>query len=449
MPRDTERLFISTRPGHLFFKAAVPGALGMLLSSMYYMLEAILVGRILGTEAFAGLNLAMPFVIINFAISDLMGVGSSVQIAIKLGRGDRHSANNFFTCSVVMIFISGIILGALLFIFSPAVFRLMGASETLIPHAVSYLRVYAVFSPFTTFAFAVDNYLRICGKIRYSFLMNVVLAGMAVIYESFFLIILRGDIASAALGTSLGIFTAVIFGFIPFLRKKTELGFCRPHFDAHLIKTIVSCGLPTFLSNVSGRIVSIIMNVMLLAFGGSAAVSVYGILMNADGIVVPLLYGTCDSLQPSVGYNWGAGRKDRVAAIEKYCYGAGAVVSVLLGVFLFFFPETAVNLFVEGGGSDIHVMGTAAVRIASSAYILRWIAICTQSFMSAIEKPRYAAAISVSSAFIFPLILIAALYPLKLTGIWMNLPITAFLCAVLSALILLRHRRLFREASRS
>ena len=100
MPRDTERLFISTRPGHLFFKAAVPGALGMLLSSMYYMLEAILVGRILGTEAFAGLNLAMPFVIINFAISDLIGVGSSVQIAIKLGRGDRHSANNFFTCSV-------------------------------------------------------------------------------------------------------------------------------------------------------------------------------------------------------------------------------------------------------------------------------------------------------------------------------------------------------------
>ena len=71
MPQDTERLFIMTRPGHLFFKAAIPGALGMLLSSMYYLLEAILVGRVLGAEAFAGLNLAMPFVIINYAVADL------------------------------------------------------------------------------------------------------------------------------------------------------------------------------------------------------------------------------------------------------------------------------------------------------------------------------------------------------------------------------------------
>ena len=74
MQRDTEKLFIGTKPGHLFFRAAIPGAMGMLLSSMYYLLEAVLVGRVLGTEAFAGLNLAMPFVIINFAVSDLIGV---------------------------------------------------------------------------------------------------------------------------------------------------------------------------------------------------------------------------------------------------------------------------------------------------------------------------------------------------------------------------------------
>ena len=66
MPSDnTERLFLDTKPGHLFFKAAIPGAMGMLASSLYYLLEGILVGRVLGAEAFAGLNLAMPFVIIK------------------------------------------------------------------------------------------------------------------------------------------------------------------------------------------------------------------------------------------------------------------------------------------------------------------------------------------------------------------------------------------------
>ena len=444
MQRDTEKLFIGTKPGHLFFRAAIPGAMGMLLSSMYYLLEAVLVGRVLGTEAFAGLNLAMPFVIINFAVSDLIGVGSSVQIAIKLGRKEKESADNFFSCAVLMIFIAGIALGAALFLSAPAVFRAMGASETLVPYAVSYLRVYALFSPLTTFAFAVDNYLRICGRIRYSFMMNAVLAGMSLIYEMIFLILLGGGIASAALGTSLGISTAVIFGFLPFIRGKVDLGFVRPRFSRHLIASIVSCGLPTFLSNVSGRIVSIVMNVLLLVFGGSAAVSIYGIIMNADGIAIPLLYGTCDSMQPSVGYNWGAGRKDRVAAIERYCYGTGAAISLLLGLFLLIFPEAAVSLFVEDGGTAIHGMGISAVRIASSAYIFRWVAICTQSFMSAIEKPKHAAAISVSGAFIFPMLMMLALYPLGLDGIWLNLPMTTLLCAVLSASILLSSRKHFR-----
>ena len=446
MPQDTERLFIMTRPGHLFFKAAIPGALGMLLSSMYYLLEAILVGRVLGAEAFAGLNLAMPFVIINYAVSDLIGVGSSVQIAIRLGKGDRESADNIFTCSVLMIFISGAVIGSFLFLSAPALFRLMGADETLVPYAVSYLRVYALFSPLTTAAFAVDNYLRICGRIRYSLMMNVVLAAMAVTYEMIFLILLGGGIASAALGTELGILTAVLFGFFPFLRGRLELRFRRPHFSWEMIRTIISCGLPTFLSNVSGRLVSIAMNVMLLTFGGADAVSVYGILMNADGIVIPLLYGTCDALQPSVGYNWGAGRKDRVVAIERYCFGFGAVISMLLSLFLFVLPDIAVNLFIGDGGSAIHSMGVGAVRIAAFGYIVRWIGICTQCFMSAIEKPRYAAVISVANACTFPLLLIALLYPLHLQGIWMNQPLTALICAALSVLILLHNRRFLRQS---
>ena len=447
MPSDnTEKLFLGTKPGHLFFKAAIPGAIGMLASSLYYLLEAILVGRVLGAEAFAGINLAMPFVIINFAVSDMIGVGSSVPIAIKLGRGKNKEADSIFSAAIVMIIAAGVVTGSLLYISAPSVFRLMGADEHLIPYAVDYLRTYATFSPFTTLVFAMDNYLRICGKIKGSLMMNIGMAVSCVIFELFFLVILKGGIASAALGTCLGMSAAALTVLSLFMRKKLSLRFSRPQFHFSLIKTIVSCGLPTFLSNVSGRIISIVMNVMLLSLGGADAVSVYGILMSADGLVMPLLYGTCDSLQPSVGYNWGAGRKDRVAAIEKYCFGFGAVLSNLLFLFLFFFPEVAVNLFIGEGGASIHSLGITAVRIASLGYIVRWIGICTQCFMSAIEKPRYAAAISVSNACLFPLLLIALLYPLHLQGIWMNQPLTALFCAALAVMILLRNRNVLRKS---
>lgn len=447
MPSDnTEKLFLGTKPGHLFFKAAIPGAIGMLASSLYYLLEAILVGRVLGAEAFAGINLAMPFVIINFAVSDMIGVGSSVPIAIKLGRGENKEADSIFSAAIVMIIAAGVITGSLLYISAPSVFRLMGADEHLIPYAVDYLRTYATFSPFTTLVFAMDNYLRICGRIKGSLMMNIGMAVSCVIFELFFLVILKGGIASAALGTCLGMSAAALTVLSLFMRKKLSLRFSRPQFHFSLIKTIVSCGLPTFLSNVSGRIISIVMNVMLLSLGGADAVSVYGILMSADGLVMPLLYGTCDSLQPSVGYNWGARRFDRVGAIEKYCFGTGAAVSMLFGLFLFLFPDFAVSLFIENSESmAVHALGTGAMMLAATAYAVRWISVCTQCFMSAIGRPVFAASISVSAAFVFPLILIIALHPMGLDGIWLNLPGTAFLTALLSIFILTRYKGIVRD----
>ena len=66
---DQKSLFLNTSPTRLFVKAALPGSVGMLASSLYQLLDGIFVGQLLGGEAFAAINLAMPLVIINFAIS--------------------------------------------------------------------------------------------------------------------------------------------------------------------------------------------------------------------------------------------------------------------------------------------------------------------------------------------------------------------------------------------
>ena len=130
-----------------------------------------------------------------------------------------------------------------------------------------------------------------------------------------------------------------IIAFIPFLRKKALLRFCRPHFSKKLLRQIISCGSPNFLNNIAGRITSIMMNRILLQMGGENAVSVYGVLMFADGFIQPLLYGMCDSLQPAVGYNLGAQKFSRVRSIEKCCFTASGVVSLCAVVVLALFPE--------------------------------------------------------------------------------------------------------------
>ena len=154
---DSHRLFSETSPLKLFFLASIPGAISMLASALYQTIDGIFVGQFLGSTAFAAVNLAMPFVIINFSLADLIGVGASVPISINLGRKNEKEAHNIFTCACIMIFLAGILIGALLYAAAPLLIRLMGAEGEFALLAVDYIRVYAICSPLTTIVFAMDK----------------------------------------------------------------------------------------------------------------------------------------------------------------------------------------------------------------------------------------------------------------------------------------------------
>lgn len=437
---DSTALFSKTPPTKLFFLASIPGAISMLASALYQTLDGVFVGQYLGQTAFAALNLSMPFVIINFALADLIGVGSAVPISICLGKKQGAQANNIFTCACLMIVAAGILIGAVLFAGAPLLIRLMGAEGEFAGLAVQYLRVYAPCSPVTTIIFAADNYLRICGYIRGSMLLNILMSALSAVLEFLFLGVFRWGIWAAALATCSGMLVCAVIAFVPFFRGRALLRFCRPRFKARMIRQIVACGSPNFLNNIAGRITSILMNAILVRMGGETAVSVYGILMFADGFIQPLLYGMCDSLQPAVGYNWGAQKFSRVRSIEKCCFTASAVLSLAAAVAIALLPGPITNLFVADAGKDVLRMSVTALQIFSLTYVTRWISFATQSYMLAIEKPLSASLISVSTALVFPVLLIGALWPLGLTGIWMNFAGTSVLAAILSIIILLRVR---------
>lgn len=434
-------LFLNTSPARLFFLAALPGAISMLASSLYGLLDGIFVGQSLGETAFAALNLAFPFVVINFSLADLIGVGSSVPISISLGMKKEKEANNVFTCAVLMIVFAGILIGALLYTIAPFLIGMLGAEGELASYAVQYMRVYAICSPLTTIIFAMDNYLRICGRIKMSMWLNIFMSFLTGVLEFLFLFIFRWGIWGAALATCTGMMVCAVLALLPFVRKKALLRFCRPHFHGKMVRQIIACGSPTFLNNIAGRITSILMNAILVRLGGETAVSVYGVLMYTDGFIQPLLYGLCDSLQPAVGYNWGAGKISRVRSIEKCCFSASAVVSLAAFVLILFFPEQIVSLFMADGEEAATTMAVGALRLFALTYITRWFSFATQSYMMAIEKPMEASMISVSTALIFPVILVAALCPLGLTGIWLNFAATAVLAAVLSLIIILKRKK--------
>ena len=438
MRSNSTALFSQTPPLKLFFLASIPGAISMLASALYQTIDGVFVGQFLGATAFAALNLAMPFVIINFALADLIGFGSAVPISVSLGKKQQQEANNIFTCACLMIVASGVLVGAVLYAAAPALMRLMGAQGQFAELAVQYLRVYAICSPVTTIVFAADNYLRICGYIRGSMFLNILMSVLSALLEFLFLGVFRWGIWGAALATCLGMFICALIAFIPFFRGSALLRFCRPHFHVKMIRQIIACGSPNFLNNIAGRVTSILMNAILVRLGGETAVSVYGVLMFAEGFIQPLLYGMCDSLQPAVGYNWGAQKFSRVRAIEKCCFTASAVVSFAAVAVIVCFPGPITNLFMPDAGEEALRISVWALQLFSLTYVTRWFSFAMQSYMLAIEKPLPASIISVSTVLVFPVILIVLLWPLGLTGIWLNFAATALLSGILSFIILKR-----------
>lgn len=431
-------LFVKTKTRKLFFRAAIPGAIGMLASAMYQTLDGVYVGKFLGATAFASVNLAMPFVIINFAIADLIGVGSSVPISISLGEGKKDTADRIFSLSCVLIVFFGILMGLFMYILAPFFMKMMGADGEFASQAVMYLRTYAVMSPVSTMVFASDNYLRICGKIHTSMCLNIFLSVFCAVVELLFLGVFGFGIWAAAFASCLGMAITASISLLQFRKGRLALSFVRPVFSFSIVKKIFACGLPSFLNNIAGRLTSIVMNMILVRLGGQNAVSVYGVLMYADGIILPIMYGSCDSLQPAVGYNWGAGYPSRVRGIEKFCFSTSFLLCMLAFLACSFIPGFIVSSFISG---EIPPYAVGAVTIFAFTYLTRWISFSTQSFMLALEKSLYATIISISMAFIFPMILLFSLEWMGLDGIWLNFPLTSLLGAILSAVILLRVRK--------
>ena len=420
MEEQSNRIYAEMPPKRLFFHAAIPGVISMFAISIYSIIEGIFVGQFIGGDAFAAMNLAMPLVMINFALADMMGVGSSIPISIALGRKDEKRANNYFSCAVLLIILASLATGAVMFGFAPQIIHAMGAEDRVADYAVTYLRICAAAGPLANLVFAMDNFLRISGFVRGSMLLNLLMSGLQIALVTLFVAILKWGLVGSALAINLGFCSCALIALIPFIRKKSILRFIRPKLSKKMFKQIVACGSPTFLNNIAGRLFSLVMNVLLIRLGGTLAVSAFSVLMYCSDLVQPMLYGICDSMQPAIGYNWGARNFKRIKSLVKCVFAATAAVSAVAILLMAGFPRQIASIFVDSDDTALLDLSSHALGLFSIEFFFWWFGYTAQSFYNAIQKPKNAAILTLSTAIIFPLIMVGVLWPLGLDGLWLN-----------------------------
>ena len=415
-------MFATLPPTKLFFKCAVPAVVTSVFGALYSVVDGIFVGRFLGSDALAAINLIMPIIMIVEAISNMIATGASVNISMLLGKQKREEASAVFSFSIKFILAFSTVIGVLGFFLAKPFVTLIapGATAEAIRLSTIYLKVFAVFGPLIPMYFATDNYLRVCGKQKESMIINIVSQVLNVALNFLLIIVLHKGVLGAAVGSCISIAFGSVTTLLMFLGKKMDVYYTRKSIPFKQFVHIAWNGASEFFSNIAASIMSVVLNLFLLNFGGTTAVAAFSIVMYVDQIIGMLNFGITDSLQPAISYCYGAGLHDRMKAIFKRVLAATVTTSLVAFLFMLIVGPYAARIFVKPGDTELLAMSITAVRIFAFSYLVGWIDMCFSSYFTALDQPNRSIVVSVFGTVAFPVFFLFVLTGIfGLNGVWL------------------------------
>ncbi len=395
--------FGTMEPKKLFAKLAAPSLISMLFSSLYMMADGIFVGKIIGSKALAAINLVFPIIMIVFAFGDMIASGASVKIGIKLGEKKEQEASEIFSVALLFIFILNTIFAIISLIFAKDIIFILIKDKELAELAYKFAYVFILFLPIIAPFFAIDNYLRICGKAKMSMWINIGVSVFNIILDVIFIGYLKLGIEYASLASSLSMSIGTIILIYPFITKKVVLRFTKPKIKIKEMLGIIYNGSSEFFSNISGSVMAVIMNSFLLHFGGAVGVAAYSIVMYIESLIVPMLFGMIDSVQPVISYNYGAKDNKRIMTFFKITCTVALSISIITIIIIFVFPDFLVRMF--SSKSDIAVINMAkkALLLYAPSYLFTWFIMTVSGFLTGLEKATSSIVIMLVESTILPL----------------------------------------------
>ena len=440
---DSEK-YVNLSLNKLILQCSIPAIVTSVFGAVYSMVDGLFVGRYLGGNALAAINLVMPVIMIIEALSNMIATGSSVHIALLLGEKKREDASRVFTVSIKVILVCSCVIGAMGFLFAQPFVELIapGAKIQAIQFGTQYLKVYALFAPLIPINYALDNYLRVCGKQNFSMVVEIVSQLANVVLDFLLIVVFRQGIASAAVASCTSIVGASIVMLAAFVGKKLDIYYTKTGISMSCFFHIVANGASEFFSTISMSVISIIMNLFLLRYGGTTAIAAYSIVMYVDSIIGMITFSICDSMQPAISYCYGAGKIQRMNRIFKKTTFGIILLSVAAFLFMFFAGSSVAAAFIRQGDTTLKTVSNVAIRIFSISYLTRWIDMCFSSFFTAVDKPVHSLLVSVSGTLVFPVLFLCVLTKfLGLNGVWLT-PFVAACASGTFTLILVKRTKI-------
>lgn len=433
--------------GRLLLNYALPAIVGTLVMSLYNIVDRIYIGQGVGPEAISGLALTFPVMTLSAACGMLIGAGAGARISIVLGKEDQAMARRILGNSFVLTFIIAILYSLVNYIWMEPILFAYGATEVTLPFAMDYLQIIIPFTLLNNLSFGFNNMMRASGYPRKAMYTMMISALANVILDPIFIFVFDMGVRGAAIATVISMSITVVWVMTHFMSPKHAVSFCHGCFrlNKRIILGIISIGMSPFLINVTASLVNVFLNRTLLIHGGNLAIGAFGIINSFCMIVVFLLIGLCQGMQPIVGYNFGAGHYKRVEEVFKKTVLVATIISLTGFMISLFFPQLIVNAFTTD--PQLSEIATHGLRLVTMAFPIIGFVIVTTNFFQSLGMAWKAIFLSLSRQvlFLLPMIWLLPRY-FDLNGVWIASPVSDTIAGIIAFFFLGFQWKQFQKA---
>lgn len=327
---------------------AVPSVISSLVTVLYNMADTFFVGQTGDSLQVAAVSLTNPIFILFMAFANMFGMGGSAVASIAMGEHNEtrvKNASSFVTYASIIV---GVAFAIILNVFMRPILTLFGADAQTYEMAKGYTFHVSYGAPFIIWSAAASFVVRAEGASKEAMIGSMIGTIANIVLDPIFISVFGMGAAGAAIATTIGNVMASAYYLWYFLKKSKSFSIALKYFKCkdHILTGICMTGLPTAIFSALMSVSTIILNQILVAYGNEPVAAI-GIVFKANMFITFLQMGLANGVQPLLGYNYGAGNRERFIGIERFTKKCCLVVGVLATVLFFVLREPVIRLFIN------------------------------------------------------------------------------------------------------
>ena len=358
---------------------------GSVFQQLYNTVDFIFVGNFLDKTAAAAVGASATLINCTIGLFSGIAVGTTVVAARAIGAGQKERAEKALHSSVTFGLIGGVILLVLGIIFSPAILRLLNTPDSVMPQAITYIRIYLISLPMLIFYNMVSGGLRAEGDSATPFKVLVICGLLNVGFDALFIVAIPLGVAGAAVATTMTqTLSAILIAVFASSKKRTlRLSFKKLGIDKEVLKNILRIGLPTGVQTIIITVSNVFVQYFINDFG-ETAVAAFATYYKVENLIFLVILALGQASTTFAAQNTGAGNYKRIRKGSLIMLAFGSAVTLVIAGVILIFSSTVFRWFMK----DPDVL-KAAISLAMVSFPFYWIYPAIEVFGGAIRSLGY------------------------------------------------------------